>query len=113
MRNKHVLAPDKATPETSSLGDMVILRRDLTPTYAHLLADFLRHCGIQAEAGDTTLVQLLSPITLALGAPKSACCNRRCSRLRSCLPLLIGANSPCRRMKQRMKTAAIPQQLPD
>jgi hypothetical protein len=59
-------APD-ATPGT---GDMVILKRDLTPTHAHLLTHFLQHCGIQAEAGDTSLVQILSPLTLALGGAK-------------------------------------------
>jgi hypothetical protein len=59
-------APD-ATPGT---GDMVILKRDLTPTHAHLLTHFLQHNGILAEAGDTSLVQILSPLTLALGGAK-------------------------------------------
>lgn len=70
MRHSHTEPADEETPATQGLGEMVILKRDLTPTHAHLLTGFLRYCGIRAEAGDATLVQILSPITLALGGAK-------------------------------------------
>ncbi len=59
-----------AVQETPYWGDMVILERNLTPTDAHLLTNCLRVAGIEAEAGDTTIVQMHSLMSLALGGAK-------------------------------------------
>jgi hypothetical protein len=52
------------------LGDMVILERDLDPTEAHMLCACLRSAGIEADAGDTNLVQTNSLLTIAVGGAK-------------------------------------------
>lgn len=49
---------------------MVILRRDLEPTQAHLLGNFLRRCGIAAETGDADLVRIQPLLAIALGGAK-------------------------------------------
>lgn len=49
---------------------MVILKRDLEPTQAHLLGSFLRRCGIAAETGDADLVRIQPLLAIALGGAK-------------------------------------------
>ena len=49
---------------------MVILKRDLDPTQAHLLTSFLRRCGVHAETGDADLVRIQPLLSIALGGAK-------------------------------------------
>ncbi len=49
------------------LGDMVTLEKGLDPTDAHLLCSLLQRFGIQADAGDTNLVQTYALLSIALG----------------------------------------------
>ncbi|MDO4769451.1 MAG: hypothetical protein Q4A11_03690 [Brachymonas sp.] len=58
--------PEDTTPYP---GEMVILRRDLEPTQAHLLGNFLRRCGIAAETDDADLVRIV-PLRIAFGGAK-------------------------------------------
>ena len=66
------LPPSEAMPSFKEpyLGDMVILERDLDPTEAHMLCACLRSAGIEADAGDTNLVQTNSLLTIAVGGAK-------------------------------------------
>jgi hypothetical protein len=49
------------------LGDMVILERGLEPTEAHMLVACLAAAGIQADAGDTNMVQMHALLSIAMG----------------------------------------------
>jgi hypothetical protein len=49
------------------LGDMVILERGLDPTEAHILVACLGAAGIQADAGDTNIVQMHALLSIAVG----------------------------------------------
>ena len=49
------------------LGDLVMLKRHLEPTEAHMLAGLLNSMGIVAIAGDTELVQANQLWSIALG----------------------------------------------
>lgn len=56
-----------AAPPADYLGDQVILERNLSPTEAHLMCACLHAAGIEADAGDTHIVQAHSLLALALG----------------------------------------------
>lgn len=56
-----------AAPDGPYLGDRVLLERGLTPTEAYLIASMLQSAGLQAEAGDTHLVQAHSLLSVAVG----------------------------------------------
>jgi len=61
------IAREQDAPPEEYLGDMVILARGLTPTEAHLLSACLHSAGIQADAGDTNIVQANSLLAIAVG----------------------------------------------
>lgn len=61
-----ILREQDAPPE-AYFGDRVILARGLTPTEAHLLSNCLHAAGIQADAGDTHIVQANSLLAMAVG----------------------------------------------
>jgi hypothetical protein len=46
---------------------MVILERGLEPTEAHMLVACLAAAGIQADAGDTNMVQMHGLLSIAMG----------------------------------------------
>jgi hypothetical protein len=58
---------DMPDPEQPYLGDMVILERGLEPTDAHLTVACLVAAGIQADAGDTNIVQMHALLSIAVG----------------------------------------------
>ncbi len=58
---------EPAVAPVEYLGDQVILERNLSPTEAHLLCACLHAAGIEADAGDTNMVQAHSLLALALG----------------------------------------------
>jgi hypothetical protein len=58
---------DMSDPEQPYLGDMVILERGLEPTDAHLMVACLVAAGIQADAGDTNIVQMHALLSIAVG----------------------------------------------
>ena len=58
---------EQDAPPEEYLGDRVILERGLTPTEAHLLSACLHSAGIQADAGDTNIVQANSLLAIAVG----------------------------------------------
>jgi hypothetical protein len=62
---KVAVQPDPVDEEY--LGDWVILENKLTPTEAHLLCACLQSAGIQADAGDTNIVQANALIAIAVG----------------------------------------------
>ena len=66
------MSQSPAAPDANGawLSEMALLARDLTPTDAHLLAGFLRQAGIEAETGDTTIVQMHSLLSIAMGGAK-------------------------------------------
>jgi hypothetical protein len=49
------------------LGDMHIVARFLSAIEANILCSFLQSCGLDAQAGDTNLVQTDSLLTIAMG----------------------------------------------
>jgi hypothetical protein len=59
-----------ASEPSPYLGDRVLLERNLSPTEAHLLSACLRAAGIQADAGDTNIVQAHGLLALAVGGAK-------------------------------------------
>lgn len=72
MRSNQPVAghTDARSRSESSQGDFVILERDLTPTEAHLLCACLRSAGVQADAGDTHIVQAHGLLAIAVGGAK-------------------------------------------
>jgi len=60
------LVPAQDAPR-EYLGDMVILARRMTPTEAHLLCSRLQAAGVQADAGDTNIVQANALLSIAVG----------------------------------------------
>jgi hypothetical protein len=68
LQSRQIPIPQAVEPvEEEYLGDMVILERGMTPTEAHMLCSCLESAGIQADAGDTNLVQANSLLTIAVG----------------------------------------------
>ena len=55
--------PDDAAQE----GEMVMLERGLSPQEAQILSGFLASAGINADAGDTNIVQANALLTIAVG----------------------------------------------
>jgi len=66
LRVPEALIEQNSTSE-EYLGDMVILERNLTPTEAHLLCSCLHSAGVEADAGDTNIVQAHSLLAIAVG----------------------------------------------
>ena len=70
MNGEHGQHEREDERDAAWLGEMVILERDLSPTDAHLLTSFLRQAGVQAETADTTIVQMHSLLSIAMGGAK-------------------------------------------
>lgn len=58
---------EPAPVDEAYLGDWVILENHLTPTEAHLFCACLHSAGLQADAGDTQVVQANPLIAIAVG----------------------------------------------
>lgn len=63
-------ATSLTSDEAPYLGDMVILKADLSPTEAHVLRSCLQAAGLHADVGDANIVQAHSLLAIAVGGAK-------------------------------------------